>query len=482
MRPLTKRIFLTALTCPTLGWLMRQDQIHNTITAADRFQIEQGQEIGKRARALYPTGYLIATRDFNSAVAETQNLMTNQNIKILFEPAFLTDNFATRADILTRKPDGRWHLTEVKSSTNDKPDFIDDMAYTAMVIECSGFNISEISLLLISKEFRLGMPPENLFVAIDHTDAVKIRIEDLKPVCAELEELTRTPVKPEPQLRLECRGCDLFKDCTGKGIANHIFDLPRLNQVQFDDLMDSSIVCIEDIPPGFSLLTANQARVKECVQLNKPWIEAHLKPDLKAVSWPAFYLDFETVMTAIPLYPDITPYTPLPTQYSIHKCSEPGDAIAHSEYLADPGRDCRRELAEHLIFNLKGEGSIIVYTSFERTIINGLARVYPNLVADLNLLIDRMVDLEAIIRKNFYHPRFHGRTSIKRTLPVLVPEMSYEGLEIGDGHTAMAVFALLALGKYEYSEVETLKRNLLEYCKQDTLAMVKLHEQLLEYV
>ncbi len=187
-------------------------------------------------------------------------------------------------------------------------------------------------------------------------------------------------------------------------------------------------------------------------------------------------------MTAIPLYPDMTPYTPLPTQYSIHKCSEPGHAIAHSEYLADPGRDCIRELAEHLIFNLKGEGSIIVYTSFERTIINGLARVYPNLVADLNLLIDRMVDLEAIIRKNFYHPRFHGRTSIKRTLPVLVPEMSYEGLEIGDGHTAMAVFALLALGKYEYSEVETLKRNLLEYCKQDTLAMVKLHEQLLEYV
>ncbi len=207
MRPLTKRIFLTALTCPTLGWLMRQDQIHNTITAADRFQIEQGQELGKRARALYPEGTLIATREFDSAVAATPNLMSDPDTKTLFEPAFLTDDFATRADILTRKPDGSWHMTEVKASTNDKAEFIDDMAYTTFVIERTGFNISEISLLLISKEYRLGMPPENLFVELNHTKEVKTRVEDFKPICTELEELTRTPQKPEPELRLECRGC-----------------------------------------------------------------------------------------------------------------------------------------------------------------------------------------------------------------------------------------------------------------------------------
>lgn len=480
MRNITKRIFLNALTCPTLGWLMRQDQIPNPITAAARFQIEQGIEIGKRARALCPTGHLIATHNFNSAVAATQNLMTHPNTQTLFEPAFHTDDFAARADILKRKSDS-WHLTEVKSSTNDKTDFIDDMAYTAMVIERSGFNISGVSLLLISKEFRLGMEPENLFVEIDHTDAVKVRIDDFKPVCTEFEELTRMPEKPDPELRFACRGCDMFKDCTGQGIGNHIFDLPRLNHARFNELTDSGIVCIEDIPSGFSL-TVNQARVKDCVQLKKPLVEDRLKPDLEAVSWPAYYLDFETVMTTIPLYPDLAPYAQLPTQYSIHKCSESGHVIAHSEYLADLDRDCRHELAEHLLGDLKGEGSIIVYTSFEKTIINSLARLYPDLAANLNLLIDRLVDLEAIIRKNFYHPGFHGSTSIKRTLPVLVPDMSYEGLEIGDGYTAMAVFALMALGKYEDSEAETLKKQLLEYCKQDTLAMVKLHEQLLEYV
>ncbi|MEA3488054.1 MAG: DUF2779 domain-containing protein, partial [Euryarchaeota archaeon] len=74
------------------------------------------------------------------------------------------------------------------------------------------------------------------------------------------------------------------------------------------------------------------------------------------------------------------------------------------------------------------------------------------------------------------------RTSIKRTLPVLVPEMSYDELDIGDGFTAMSVFALMAFGKYEKDEAETLKKQLLVYCKQDTLAMVKLHEQLVAYV
>lgn len=483
MRNITKRIFLTALTCPTLGWLMRQkgEEKHRTITAAEKYQIEQGLEIGIRARALYPDGILIAARDLDSAVAETTNLMRNQKESTLFEAAFRIDNFTTRADILMRNNDGRWHMIEVKSSVNGKQKFIDDMAYTAMIIERAGYNIATVSLLLISKEFRLGMPSEKLFVEIDHTDTVKARIVEFKPVCAELEELTGMREKPEPKLRFECRSCELFKDCTGQGIENHIFDLPRLNQARFEALTESGIVCIEDIPPGLPL-TGNQVRAKECVQLKKPQIEARLKTELETVSWPAYYLDFETVMTAIPLYPDIAPYTQLPTQYSIHKCSEPGLVVKHSEYLTDPGRDCRRDLAGHLIADLNGDGSIIAYTSFEKTVINSLARLYPNLSADLNLLIGRLVDLEAIIRKNFYHPDFHGRTSIKRTLPVLVPEMSYEGLEIGDGYTAMSVFALLALGKYGADEAETLKRNLLDYCKQDTLAMVELHKQLLEYV
>jgi len=186
-------------------------------------------------------------------------------------------------------------------------------------------------------------------------------------------------------------------------------------------------------------------------------------------------------MTAIPLYPNIAPFTQIPTQYSIHKCSEPGHIIEHYEYLSNPSKDCRKKIAESLINDLKEEGSIIIYSSFEKTIINNLGQLFPDLSPELSSLINRMTDLEAIIRKNYYHPGFHGSTSIKNTLPVLVPDMTYEGLDISEGDSAMAAFAYLALSKYENSDIETIKRNLLDYCKQDTLAMVKLHQQLAEY-
>jgi CRISPR/Cas system-associated exonuclease Cas4 (RecB family) len=440
--------------------------------------MEQGIEIGRRARELYPEGVLIDDPDMPSASKKTRSLIDDSNISKILEGVFLIDGFVAKADILKKKSDDGWHMIEVKSSVNDKAEFIDDMAYTAMVINQSGLNISNVSLMLVSKDFRLGMKNKDLFVEIDHTDEVLNRVEVFKPFWEPIEKITRKSVKPESKLCFECRKCELFEECLGRDIENHIFDLPQLSQSKFDKLMELGIVRIDDIPNGFPL-TENQNRVKDCVQLKKPFI-GNLKNEMKCVSWPASFLDFETVMTAIPLYPDIAPYTQIPTQYSIHKCSEPGHVISHLQYLADPSKDCGRELAEHLINDLKGEGSIIVYTNFEKNIINSLRKACPHLSGELNLLINRLVDLHAIIKKNFYHPDFHGGTSIKTVLLALVPDISYDELEIADGDTAMATFAYLALGRYENTEVESIKSSLLEYCKQDTLAEVKLHQRLVE--
>ena len=196
------------------------------------------------------------------------------------------------------------------------------------------------------------------------------------------------------------------------------------------------------------------------------------------IEWPAFYLDFETVMTAIPLYPDIAPFTQIPTQYSIHKLTGLGSAAEHREYIGNPLKDNREELAKQLISDLEEKGSIITYSSFEKTTVNNLIKLLPELTESLQKLIDRMVDLEPIIRKGFYHPEFHERSSIKIVLPVIVPELSYKELEIGDGDSAIAAFAYMALGKITGEEAEKMKSNLLVYCAQDTMAMVKLHETL----
>ncbi len=310
-------------------------------------------------------------------------------------------------------------MIEVKSSVNENEVFVDDMAYTTMVLSRCALSISTISLLLISKDYRLGMDNQDLFVKYDYTAEVSQRVKEFAPFWHSVNQVTRGPVQPEPQLGLHCKDCSIFRDCLGKDIDHHIFEIPRLSQAKFDQLNASKIVCIEDIPDDFPL-TGNQAIVRETVLRKRPTIRASLGPALAQVKWPAHYLDFESVMTAMPLYPEIAPYTQVLTQYSAHLCGGLDQIIDHCEYLADPVKDCRQDLAVRLIEDLRGEGSIIVYSSFELTMFRGLTKLFPHLAEALNSLIDRLVDLHAIIQKNFYHQDFHGSTSIKTALPVLV--------------------------------------------------------------
>lgn len=161
MKNISKEVFLNTLACPSLGWLLRsEDDIvqlsYESLSPGEQFRMEQGIEIGRRARGLYPDGYLISRRNIIAAAEETQALMRKSDTSVIFEATFLVDDYAAKADILIEEGKG-WHLIEVKSDTNDKPELLDDLAYTLMVISRMGYKISKASLLLISKDYRLGM-------------------------------------------------------------------------------------------------------------------------------------------------------------------------------------------------------------------------------------------------------------------------------------------------------------------------------------
>jgi hypothetical protein len=344
-----------------------------------------------------------------------------------------------------------------------------------------GFPVESASVLYISREYRLGMEERDFFRQDSVTHQVRLRKDEPESHMEQVRRITSEAEKPHPHFCYYCRKCPLFKDCYSFSKRDTVFELSQLNLHQFRLLMEKNIRYIKEIPESFPL-NQHQKKIKASILSGKPVVNEKLEKALKSVVWPAFYLDFESVVTAIPLFPHVKPFGYVPTQYSVHQCSAPDEIDFHREYMGKPGEDCRREFAEKLIRDLEGKGSILVYSAFEKGIIRKLSEMFPDLSNDLNALIYRLLDLQALIRNYFWHPDFRGSIALKRVLPVLVPEMSYEDLDIGEGATAMASYAYLIMGRYGEEEAGRVKDKLLEYCRQDTLALVKLHAHLLSFI
>lgn len=442
--------------------------------------MELGNEINNRARCLYPHGFLIDDHHMGSAVKKTRELINDNSVSVLFEAAFLAGGFAARADIIIRQNHG-WRLVEVKSALEDSDRYRNDMAYTAMVLQMAGLPVSGVSLFLISRKFRQGMPEGELFREVEHTADVISQAAFFSHRTKQARHILTSEQQPEPKLLFICRKCSFYGDCIHTVVENPVTDLPRLTESTFSRLIKQGVFRIEEISESFPL-SKRQAIARNCVISRQPYIDKNLKQALDRISWPAYYLDFEAITTALPLYPETAPHETIPTQYSIHLCSKPGEITDHREYLADPTRDCKRELAERLVVDLQGTGSIFMYSNYELRIIKMLAGLYPELATELLALKPRLVDLKRILEKNFYHYGFRGRSALKKVLPVLVPGMNYDQLSITNGDTALTVFASMILGGFCDEELATMRHNLLRYCKQDTLSMVKIHERLAEFV
>ena len=98
----------------------------------------------------------------------------------------------------------------------------------------------------------------------------------------------------------------------------------------------------------------------------------------------------------------------------------------------------------------------------------------------MHALLGRIKDLHQIIRKHYYHPGFHGSFSLKSVLPAVIPDMSYENLEIQEGQLASLEYLMMINSSTPIEEKKKIKRDLLTYCGQDTLAMLKIREELLK--
>lgn len=274
--------------------------------------------------------------------------------------------------------------------------------------------------------------------------------------------------------------CDFKGHCWQHIPQDSVFDLRRKGVNKFD-LYRQGIIEMKNIP--LDILNRYQRVQVEAFIKNADKIDKDaIKTFLDGLYYPLCFLDFETFFTAIPLYDGIKPYQQVPFQFSLHIQDTKGSELRHYEYLAEPQKDPRRDLLTKLIEMTPENACLITYTDFETKRLRELAEWFPEYRDRLERLIRNIRDISLPFDKmDYYHWQMNGSYSIKAVLPVLVPEMGYEKLAIRDG--GMAMNAYFAMNRSNNcNEIEGIRRDLLEYCKLDTLAMVKILEKLKEMI
>jgi predicted RecB family nuclease len=207
-------------------------------------------------------------------------------------------------------------------------------------------------------------------------------------------------------------------------------------------------------------------------------VEPTLGSELEQLEEPLGFLDFETVARAVPPWNAMAPWGAAVAQFSYHE--QAGNDYSHVGWLAEGPSDPRRELAERMIAATAGAKRVVTYSAYEKSRIKDLQALLPDLAPALEELLNKFVDLLPVVRNTVYHPDFRGSFSLKYILNPLVPDLSYDDLVIVDGRIASVEIArlLFVAQKIPPAERERVRHDLLEYCKRDTWATVRLVQRL----
>jgi hypothetical protein len=487
MPMLSKSRFVAGLQCPLRLWYQCYNrELASEITPAQQAIFNTGNEVGRFATDLYPGGVLIEEDFMHHREAEqsTAQVLSDKAVPALFEPAFSFERVRIRVDILERRDVGYWNLIEVKSSTSVKDVYKPDLGIQYYVVEGAGIKIARAGILHVNNDYvydgnRLEL--DQFFHFSDLTDEIVERRQEIVDQAAELKKVIAAQSAPDIAPSRHCLRpykCEFWEHCTSEMPEFWVINLSGINQDKYNHLVDLGVDEIMDIPDDFPL-TAIQERIKNCVINNEEYIASELTDELLDVEYPVHFLDFETFASAIPRYASTRPYQTIPFQWSNHILLQDGN-IQHEEYLCGEDKDPRMEFAESLINVLGEQGSIFIYTSYEKGVLRQLIDDFPQFADQLDGIISRFKDLYDIIRQHYYNPEFHGSYSLKSVLPALVPEMSYSNLTIQEGSIASMEYLKMLDPNIESNEKNIIENNLLKYCEHDTLGMVKIREELLK--
>lgn len=487
-RNLSKSKLMAFRQCPRRLWLEvhRPDLAEFSDGAEARFTV--GDKVGALARKLFDPdgrGTLIDPRreGYPAAIQRTQELLSGS--APIFEATFVANGGLALADVMLPVAKGSpagWRMIEVKSSTEVKPHQLEDVAIQTYIAFQAGAQIKQVDLVHVDNTWvyqgdgnYVGFlaPVKVTNEVLRLSPEVQCWIDDAQKVAAKNTE-------PKRHTGSHCHTpfeCPFFEHCRSAE-PQPAFDarwLPRIQKkalhARIDELEPAEM---RDVPD--SLLNKLQRRVKSCTLSGEMFFDARgAAADLKDCKLPAVFLDFETVNLAVPRWKGTRPYQQIPFQFSAHILRR-SLKLEHLEFLDLSGNDPRRPFVESLLAACGESGQVFVYNaSFEKSRIEELADAFRDVRRALQALNDRVFDLLPVTRDHFYHPDQRGSWSIKRVLPCIAPELSYDLLDgISEGGAAMDAYVEATAPDIDPARKAIIEQQLLKYCGRDTEALVRL--------
>ena len=490
---LTKSSYCACVQCKKIHWMSK----YRKDAAADEDNdsiLKTGMEVGELAKGLFGDYHDIAFReDIPVRIEQTRKLL-KEGANVITEASFSHDNNFCSVDILKNDYDGV-EIYEVKSSTKIKDIYLDDVSYQYFVVSNLGYKVKRACIVYINNEYvrQEDLDLNQLFTIEDVTGIVLEKQDEIKDNIDEISRFMQThgsDSEPETDLGMHCFDpyqCRFWDYCTRHLPSPNVFDISGMFKSKKIEKYHEGKVSFEDLA-GENINAKYLEQIDFELNDREPKINRDAIVDiLDLLKYPLYFIDYESCQYAVPELVGTKPYQQIPFQYSLHIIPERGAQLEHREFLADENdENLIRHFAESMISDMPEDGSVIVYNKgFEASRNREIARMYPDLASEMERINSNIVDLMVPFRARDYYTReMRGSYSIKYVLPALYPddpELDYSNLPVvHNGGEASEAF--LSLKGKTPDEREKIRRGLLDYCRLDTLAMVKIWEKFLEVV
>jgi hypothetical protein len=525
---LSKSRYCKAIQCPKILWLDEHKSEARDDTVLNQTVLDTGSRVGDLAMGYYGEYTEVPySEDKSLMLAETSRLLEAKT-PVICEASFSYEGNFCSVDILRVFNNGV-EIIEVKSSTSIAPIYYHDMAFQYYVLASCGLNVQKISLMHINNQYeRQGKLDLNRFFTLnDCTDTIRSMQKEIAANIGLFKQAAAGEDEPKKEIGEHCFDpyeCVYRSYCWRHIPQNSVFDISG-HGLRFDRklaLYQKGVVTFEQLlASGEELNSLARLQVETQVHSKPPIIDKKaIRAFLDTLTWPLYFLDFESFQEAVPPYNGLRPYMQIPFQYSLHIQQEKGGPLEHKEFLVMSGIDPRRALAERLCNDIPQNACVLAYNmgfekgrikelaaylnrqadeirsatpsgftpvavsgGYDKGTIKDLPSLSSDVAAHLMNIHDHIQDLmQPFQSRAYYSKELCGSYSSKKVLPALCPndsELDYHSLElVHNGTDAQAAYAELS-GKSP-DEQQSIKTALLAYCRLDTLAMVKILEKLQE--